>query len=282
MGRVKHISERVSSNCPYKDMFDLRLLEYAKSYCHQKRSLFESRLRELTKTHSGNLQKAISYYLDTGGKRFRSLLVVLSCEAVGGKDTDAIDLACSLEYIHASSVILDDLQCMDASLLRRGKLTLHRKYGEALAILTAVYFLNRGYEIASRSSMNNHNLCYNLSTCIDDMLVGQILDLKGLNSNKHVQQLKTGSLMILAAKFGAHAGCASKKEEAVLINYANNLGIAFQLRDDIIDGENIEGDVHNARKLAYEAILCARENLKPSRASKALAGLAIYAVHRSL
>src|SRR5204863_4859069 len=83
-----------------------------------------------------------------GGKRFRPVLTLVCCEAVGGQPQDALAAACAIELVHGSSLILDDLPCMDNALLRRGQPALHLQYGEAVAILTSIFFLNKAYEAA--------------------------------------------------------------------------------------------------------------------------------------
>lgn len=250
--------------------------------CREHTGLIEPQLRAHVSAGSPALRDAATYFLDTGGKRFRPLLTLLACEAVGGTASVALDLACAVEFLHASSLIFDDLPCMDNADERRGAPTLHRRYGEAVAVLTAIYFLNKAYELALNSSGGDTWAAQAINRCIGEhgMVEGQLLDLAGRHGDRAVRGMKTGSLIRMCVEIGARAGRASDGESRALVRYAQRLGQAFQMRDDVLDGEADSACLRAASALAGRAAEIVRRALRPSLASSALSALAFYAVDR--
>lgn len=260
------------------------LILYLKDYCHDRMGYFENRLISTIPKEESTLQKAVSYYFVNKGKRVRPLLTLLSCEVVGGYFDDAIEAACAVELIHASSLIFDDLPCMDNAETRRGKLTMHKRFGEAVAVLTAIYFLNKSYEIALNLGEYSNRIIQTFTEYIGEkgMVIGQIMDIEQNGNYKTVNKLKTGSLIKLAVLSGACMGDVTKAEERVLINYAEKVGIVYQLRDDVIDGKIPKASQQEANALAYQAAQEICSAFDNSKAAYALAGMALYAVNRDI
>ncbi len=196
---------------------------------------------------------AVQYSLQAGGKRLRPMLLLEFCRVCGGSVSDAMPFACALEMIHTYSLIHDDLPCMDDDDLRRGKPTSHKVYGEALAVLAGDALLNRAFEImlskqaiqAFRPEDVLSAVSY-IAQCsgMDGMIGGQVLDIGAEGQRLTVdeliflQRLKTGKLI----EAGTVSGCilAGRSDEATLQaarTYARALGLAFQIRDDILDVE---------------------------------------------
>jgi geranylgeranyl pyrophosphate synthase len=184
------------------------------------------------------------------GKRIRPVLTLLVAEALGGSAGRAADAACVIELVHAASLVLDDLPCMDDADLRRGRPTLHRRFGEAVAVLAAFALLARaqarltaGLAAAGVAPAYRTTLEQRLAAAVDAMCRGQALDLAldgkaaDLAMLESVHARKTGALFEIAAELGAVlAGARGSDVEAVLA-YARNLGLAFQVGDDLLDVE---------------------------------------------
>lgn len=183
------------------------------------------------------------------GKRVRPVLALLVTEALGGDAGRAADAACVIELVHAASLVLDDLPCMDDADVRRGQPTLHRRFGEAVAVLAAFALLARaqsrltvGLAAAGVAPAYRTSLEQRLAAVVGAMCRGQALDLTldghaDLAVLESVHARKTGALFELAAELGAVlAGARGSDVEAVLA-YARNLGLAFQVGDDLLDVE---------------------------------------------
>ncbi len=186
--------------------------ESVAALCRQRTGLIDAALRARVALGTGALRGPVAYVLDTGGKRFRPLLTLLACEAVGGSAEGALDLACALEFLHASSLLFDDLPCMDNADQRRGEPTLHRRDGEAVAVLTAIFFLNKAYELAIVGSGGDSWVPLAINRCIGQhgMVEGQLLDLAGRHTDRAVRRMKTGSLIRVCVELGARKGGASE------------------------------------------------------------------------
>ncbi|MDQ3179622.1 MAG: polyprenyl synthetase family protein, partial [Acidobacteriota bacterium] len=195
--------------------------------------------------------EAVEYALFSGGKRLRPVLTLLGAELFGGKAEIILPSAVAVEFIHTSSLIFDDLPCMDNADKRRGKTSLHEKYGEGLAILVAIGFLNASYALV----FVNHNQMperamqahAEIVMCVgaSGMVGGQSVDLalaKGAGAGEmgdfeSVRNLKTSALMRLALRVGSILAGANYLELAHLSRFAELLGDAYQLSDDLIDLE---------------------------------------------
>ena len=197
--------------------------------------------------------EALEYALFPGGKRLRPVLTLLGAEVVGGNAKSVLPAAIAVEFIHSSSLIFDDLPCMDDAFERRGKLALHEKYGEGLAILVALGLLNASYalvfvnhlELPQRAIQAHEEIveCVGAS----GMVGGQSIDLalaKGAASTdsftkdyafESTRNLKTSALMRLALRLGAILAGADYLQLNSLSRFAELLGDAYQLSDDLLD-----------------------------------------------
>ncbi|HNX69061.1 MAG TPA: polyprenyl synthetase family protein [Candidatus Omnitrophota bacterium] len=193
------------------------------------------------------IHQAMQYSVFTGGKRFRPVLALASCEACGGKLSEAILPAMAIELIHTYSLIHDDLPALDNDDLRRGKPTSHKKFGEANAILAGDGLLTLAFELLAgvRPAERAVRLLGEISTAagVHGMIGGQVADLevfsrsKTLAEHDFICEKKTGQLIrvsALAGAIAAGAGAAALKRMAC---YGECLGLAFQVVDDILDGD---------------------------------------------
>jgi geranylgeranyl diphosphate synthase type II len=201
-----------------------------------------------------NLLNAMSYSVLNGGKRLRPVMLLTSNTFAGGNIEEAMPLAVAIEMIHSYSLVHDDLPCMDNDVLRRGKNTTHIEYGEAMGLLSGDGLLNLAFEIMLEGSFNVKNLQnYNKAMMsiayysgFNGMIGGQAIDID-LTKNHHIEsnfdtiskmyQGKTSALFIAAITAGAILGGADDKMLTDLTSFAFNLGIAFQIQDDILDVE---------------------------------------------
>ncbi|HBL26986.1 MAG TPA: geranyl transferase [Acidobacteria bacterium] len=196
------------------------------------------------------VHEAMLYALTGPGKRVRPVLTLMVAELFGERSATVLDLACSIEMVHACSLILDDLPSMDDAALRRGRPTAHRAYGEAVALLASLGLLNRAYalvaEAAHRLSLRRYtteDMVHHLAAAIgsDGLIGGQALDLlsrpeeMNLDLLEYIHSHKTGALFMAAAELGAMAADARRKDLEIVARYAKNLGLAFQIADDLLD-----------------------------------------------
>ena len=199
----------------------------------------------------GKIFESMRYSLNAGGKRIRPMLVLEFARIFGVSEEDAMPFAVALEMIHTYSLIHDDLPCMDDDDLRRGRPTNHKKFGEAVAVLAGDALLNRAFEhilanscLSSDVTLKAMKILSNASGA-EGMIGGQVIDMEGENRALDVseiellQNMKTGALIKAAAVMGCIIGNASDEEISFAKNYADKIGLAFQIRDDIL---NVEGD----------------------------------------
>lgn len=190
---------------------------------------------------------AMNYSLKNGGKRIRPLLTLYFSELAGGNNESAIKLGCALEMIHTYSLIHDDLPCMDNDDMRRGKPSCHIAFGEANALLAGDALLTEAFYLATQSDIpagNVNTAVKYLSEFagVRGMVMGQVLDLQFENTEptaediKKMYSLKTCALLKCACVLGYLTGGKNDKEEIdIICKYAENLGLAFQITDDILD-----------------------------------------------
>jgi geranylgeranyl diphosphate synthase, type II len=230
------------------------------------------------------LREAVSYFISQPGKLYRPFLVLLSCDIVGGRCLDAIEASCAVELVHSSSLILDDLPCMDDAATRRGRPALHKRFGDAIAILSAVYLLNKAYEAMLDLGQASLQVLAILNESIGDrgMVTGQTMDLRGDHDLRNVISLKTGSLIKASVQIGARLGAAESPQQRALLNYAEKVGAAFQLRDDFMDRRDNAGIQAEAVTLAEAAADRILHDFNFSEAAFALAGMAMHAALRSV
>ena len=193
----------------------------------------------------GQLQEAMRYSLLAGGKRVRPVLTCAFAELFGGEWEKAVPLGCALELIHTYSLIHDDLPCMDDDDLRRGKPTCHKVYGETLAVLAGDALQPEAFAILAAaeglSAQQRIDAVAVLARAAggDGMVAGQVLDLDGkCRSREQVEllhSLKTGAMIAAAAELGCVAANAAPEQRQAARDYAREVGLAFQIRDDMLD-----------------------------------------------
>ncbi len=184
---------------------------------------------------------AANYSIQNGGKRIRPVLTLSVCQMLGGDINNAKHFACALEFIHTYSLIHDDLPCMDNDDYRRGKPTSHKVFGEAMAVLAGDTLLTHAFYVASRSTCPKvteaiEKLAYLAGA--EGMIGGQVIDMEVAKTKEQLYELhkkKTGALISLGAYLGAVAALATEEEIRAVTAYAENLGMAFQIKDDILD-----------------------------------------------
>ena len=193
------------------------------------------------------LIEAMQYSVLGGGKRIRPMLVYLACEALDTDLTIADKPASAIELIHAYSLIHDDLPAMDDDDLRRGQASYHLKFDEATAILAGDALQTLAFEtLSSDTSLSSdirlklvHELA--LAAGASGMVAGQTIDMTNENkavdasSLEHMHRRKTGDLIVACLKFGALISNADSQQSKALVQYGLDLGLAFQIRDDILD-----------------------------------------------
>ena len=227
------------------------------------------------------IMSAMNYSLNAGGKRLRPILMMESCELFGGSRQDVIPFAMAIEMIHTYSLIHDDLPALDNDDLRRGKKTNHIVYGEDMAILAGDGLLNYAYETMISFSMNKENPNKYLkamneiakSAGIHGMIGGQVVDVQSENIRIPKEKLdyihfnKTGAIIVGCMRAGAIIGNATEEELEKITTYAKNIGLAFQIVDDILDvvgdesklGKKVGSDIEN-HKSTYPSLLGIEES----------------------
>ena len=195
----------------------------------------------------GNIYPAMEYSLLSGGKRLRPVLTLECCRLCGGDVNTALPLGCAVEMVHTYSLIHDDLPAMDDDDLRRGKPTSHKVYGEATAILagdgllTAAFGVIAGADTLTEGQRLAAVRALSSAAGPQGMVGGQVLDMAGEGRAlsapevEELQRLKTGALIGCAARLGCIAAGADEKTTSAVEQYAHKLGLAFQVRDDILD-----------------------------------------------
>jgi geranylgeranyl diphosphate synthase type II len=203
---------------------------------------------------------AANYSVNAGGKRIRPVLSLAVCELLGGSEQAVMPFACALEYIHTYSLIHDDLPCMDNDELRRGMPTCHVKHGEAMALLAGDALLTYAFEIISHAKVDGEVIAEAVriishSCGANGMIGGQVIDIKGTKSYEEqveLARMKTGALISAAAEIGVLAsGNRDDNLKSAIMSYAQNLGIAFQIKDDLLDVEGIEAVI--GKKTGHDA-----------------------------
>jgi geranylgeranyl diphosphate synthase, type II len=253
------------------------------------------------------LSKAMRYGVFSGGKRFRPILLVASSRMLGGNKKDAILLGCAIEFIHNFTLIHDDLPCMDNDDFRRLKPTLHKVYGEAIALLAGDALLNLAFSVLAKQGAGINpavriKLIEELSNALGlyGLVGGQAKEISlrgnklGLSDVEDIYMKKTASLISAAIRMGAIIGKANKRELSLLTNYGKHIGIAFQVMDDILEFMNGEAkskkdepnyvlftDLEKAKEVAVKNIELAKASLRCfGRKGEILLGIADYIISR--
>lgn len=239
--------------------------------------------------------EAMRYSLLAGGKRLRAALALEFCAALSGDGQRALPFACALEMVHAYSLIHDDLPCMDDDDLRRGKPSCHIAFGEATALLAGDGLLTKAFEVlGSAEGMSARQIACAVLTLAraaghQGMIGGQRMDLENegqavsIERVEQTNRLKTGELIIAAVTLGCIAADADEETVRLARHYADNIGQAFQITDDILDctgdqeklGKPIGSDSENekttyvsvyginqARRIAQQKVAAAQQTLE--------------------
>ena len=219
------------------------------------------------------LEEAVCYTVLSDGKRLRPALVLLCCEAVGGRRADALGPAAAIELIHNFSLVHDDLPAMDDDDLRRGRPTLHKHAGEAMAILAGDAMMSIAFELIAGCDLPADRivgLCRELASATSAMIDGQVYDTLGgfpddLDAERRlalIHRNKTGALLRAACRMGAVCGAASGNQLEQLTRYGEAIGLMFQIVDDLLDvtqstehlGKTAGKDL-TAGKMTYPGVL---------------------------
>jgi geranylgeranyl diphosphate synthase type II len=244
------------------------------------------------------LSQSMYYSLSGGGKRIRPVLALASAEAVGGIPETILPAAVSLELIHTYSLIHDDLPAMDNDDYRRGRLSNHKVYGEANAILAGDALLTYAFEQLADAGMGQPEkqlrVIREVAAAVgkDGMVGGQVADIAGvgrsltLNEIEEIHKAKTGALLTVSARLGGILAGGTKEQIAALTDYAQALGLAFQIKDDILDvvgkseilGKNVQSDLRQGKTTyAYLLGLEGAELQLHAQIQKAQSALKIFA-----
>ncbi len=251
-------------------------------YVEKNRAPVEKALRDFLPLAPPNIEtkfnEAVEYALFSGGKRLRPVLTLLGAELVGGKTDLILAAAAAGEFIHTASLIFDDLPAMDNAAERRGQTSLHEQFGEGLAILVAIGFLNAAYGLVfvNHTQMPERAMAAHaeIVECVGaaGMVGGQSIDLALAQSaaaneitnaeTESNRNLKTSALMRLALRVGAILAGANYLELAHLSRFAELLGDAYQLSDDLIDLDEDAAIFKDNRTFAAQQSETARLKLK--------------------
>ena len=270
------------------------------SYLKQQKALVEQALdRSIQVTRPEKIYEAMRYSLLAGGKRLRPILCLATCDLTGGSEEMAMATACALEMIHTMSLIHDDLPAMDNDDFRRGKLTNHKVYGEDIAILAGDGLLAYAFEYVATQTKNvsTENIlrgvaCLGRTVGAAGLVGGQVLDLESEGKTditaetlSFIHTHKTGALLEASVTSGAILAGASSEEIERLSRYAQNIGLAFQIIDDILDitatdeqlGKTAGKDL-SAQKATYPSLWGLEKSRLKARelVDNAIAQLSVY------
>lgn len=267
-----------------------------KSYLKEKGGLVDSFLESYMDEpfQPDVLRESMRYSLLAGGKRLRPVLAMASYEACGGRPEDIVSCAAALEFIHTYSLIHDDLPGMDNDDIRRGKPTNHRVYGEAIAILAGDGLLTAAFNLlvesggASDSSLLEAVREISRAAGVRGMVGGQAQDIISENTEPDSETLqfihrhKTGALIAASVRLGGILAGASEETMKALTIYGENIGLAFQIVDDILDvrGDSAllgkpTGSDEKKKKMTYPALYGVDASMKKA---EELVGSAIEAL----
>lgn len=233
--------------------------------CREEVNTYLKKYFEGKGTYNKLIYDAASYSLNIGGKRIRPILTLLTYNLYKENWKSIMDMACSIEMIHTYSLVHDDLPCMDNDDLRRGMPTSHKKFGEDIAVLAGDALLNEAMILMMNYSLKNGKNALEASVEIakaagpEGMIGGQVVDI--INEGKKISKdeleymhlKKTGELIRVSIEAGAILGEATSEEINILSNFGKKLGLAFQIKDDILDlvgdveklGKNTKSDENN-------------------------------------
>jgi geranylgeranyl diphosphate synthase, type II len=225
-------------------------------------------------TRPATIHKAMRYSLFAGGKRMRPALCLAAAAACGGDEKDALPLACAVECIHTYSLIHDDLPAMDNDDFRRGKPTNHKVFGEGIAVLAGDALLTQAFEIAAQAEgwprYSHQSLTLEIARASGSLqlIAGQVADLEAEGKKisaaelKYIHERKTSALLCCSARLGGMSANCPPAHLQALTDFGYNVGLAFQIIDDILDitqtteqlGKTAGKDTH-AQKATYPSIV---------------------------
>lgn len=219
--------------------------------CEQLRTIINGRLSAIIRSpRFSTIQEPAAYVLLSGGKRLRPIMTLLFSRMLGGNEDDALAVACVSEMLHAASLILDDLPCMDNASMRRSLPACHIAYGEDIAILTALHMLSSSYGLlAERFLPLKAAIASTLFTSMEDvvgssgLIGGQLADLRSTNKSpsysvlRSVYQRKTCELFVFSCIGGAIIANASPQTLSAIRSFAMHFGMYYQMADDLQDIE---------------------------------------------
>ncbi|HOD78652.1 MAG TPA: polyprenyl synthetase family protein [Syntrophorhabdus sp.] len=227
-------------------------------YLLDKKILIENSLKDIALSFHdcpSPLRDAMEYTLFSNGKRIRPILAITTCEAMGKSCDDILPFACAIEMIHSYSLIHDDLPTMDNDDMRRGKATCHKAFGEATALLAGDALLTEAFRVMSdnryterTNSRITKQLIFEISSAAGamGMVGGQVMDVlsegkEGTRDVLHyIHTHKTTALLRASVRVGAIFAGAKVRELKKLTKYGESVGLAFQIRDDLLDAEGEE------------------------------------------
>jgi len=242
---------------------------------HQRRVTVE--LTRLVPAGDSPVERSIAYTVLAPSKQVRAVVVLLCAELCRGDASRAVPAAAAIELVHAASLVLDDLPSMDDAPLRRGRRANHLEFGEATAILAAFGMLNLAYGALARAY--DPPLAARMASLLsgavgtDGLIGGQELDLRATDRGitfemlEHIHRGKTGALFVAAATCGALTAGAAAEPIAALAAYAKNLGLAFQIVDDLLDvtgntadtGKAVRADARKTTFVSFSGVDGARQ-----------------------
>ena len=223
--------------------------------------------------------KTAAIYAATGkGKRLRPALVCLAADAVGGRGQDVLNSACAIELMHNASLVLDDLPCMDNARLRRHRQSCHLVFGEAQTILTALTLISLSFELIARNARDcrlsaaaTQSLISRFSVAVREAAHGQSIDLafreqrpRELADVEACYRLKTGAVLAVALATGAILGNGTQLQVAALEQFGYDIGVAFQMVDDMFDGTHSAETAGKATEQCKHAFL-SEETIRAAR-----------------
>jgi len=249
------------------------------------------------KTKPATIHRAMRYSLFAGGKRMRPALCLAAAAACGGRETNALPLACAVECIHTYSLVHDDLPAMDNDDYRRGKLTNHKVFGEGIAVLAGDALLTQAFEIAAQAKgwprYSHQEIILEVARASGSLqlIAGQVADLEGEGKKTSADQLryiherKTSALLCCSVRLGGMSANCSAAQLRALTGFGYHVGLAFQVIDDILDvtqtseqlGKTAGKDT-KAQKATYPSIVCLEKSRKIATqlTDKAFAALKIF------
>ncbi len=223
------------------------------------RAYINEKLAAYVATDGSKICDSMNYSVMAGGKRIRPVLALECCRLCCGDYKKATAFACALEIIHSYSLIYDDLPCMDNDTMRRGKPTNHVVFGEDIALMAGMGLYCRAFEIVTDTykefGLTETQLIDGIKALLkasgmNGIVLGQVLDIDNV-AGKHtdldyiqrVHDYKTSAMLEASSEVGAICGGANEKQRAALLEYSKNIGLAFQIRDDILDVAGTDGNM---------------------------------------